>query len=186
MLFRSTRPITEADFATMNIGRTNKKLREELLGKDLNDPAQVQEVRDVLENWVQKGRSEPINKGVAKFLDAIPKPLQEQEQGKLGLRRPYGSVKKAKPEAAMTAEEQDLLRQELEDEGWVQYQGNKPLKNEMDELLQCDTDLISLEDKIEYFKTMIYTLEQIIRSLNSRTWDIKSGIEWSKFTNGMM
>jgi hypothetical protein len=74
----------------------------------------------------------------------------------------------------------------LEDEEWVQYQGNKPLKNEMDELLQCDEVLISLEDKIEYFKTMIYTLEQIIRSLNSRTWDIKSGIEWSKFTNGMM
>ena len=80
----------------------------------------------------------------------------------------------------------EMTKQELEDEEWVQYQGNKPLKNEMDELLQCDEVLISLEDKIEYFKTMIYTLEQIIRSLNSRTWDIKSGIEWSKFTNGMM
>ena len=80
----------------------------------------------------------------------------------------------------------EMTREELESEGWVQYQGNKPLKTEMDELLQCDEQLISFEDKIEYFKTMIYTLEQIIRSLNSRTWDIKSGIEWSKFTNGMM
>lgn len=80
----------------------------------------------------------------------------------------------------------EMSRQELEDEGWVQYQGNKPLKNEMDELLQCDNQLIELEDKIEYFKTSIYTLEQIIRSLNSRTFDIKSGIEWAKFTNGMM
>ncbi len=80
----------------------------------------------------------------------------------------------------------EMTKQELEDENWSQYQGNKPLKNEMDELLQCDEHLISLEDKVEYLKTMIYTLEQIIRSLNSRTWDIKSGIEWSKFTNGMM
>lgn len=80
----------------------------------------------------------------------------------------------------------EMTRQELEDEGWHQYQGNKPLKNEMDELLQCDNQLIELEDKIEYFKTSIYTLEQIIRSLNSRTFDIKSGIEWAKFTNGMM
>jgi hypothetical protein len=80
----------------------------------------------------------------------------------------------------------EMSRQELEDEGLVQYQGNKPLKNEMDELLECDQKLVELQDKIEYFKTTIYTLEQIIRSINSRTWDIKSGIEWAKFTNGMM
>ena len=56
----------------------------------------------------------------------------------------------------------------------------------MDEFLQVDADLILLQDKVEYFKTVMYQLEQIIRSLNSRTWDIKNSIEWSKFTNGMM
>jgi len=80
----------------------------------------------------------------------------------------------------------ELTREELEDSGWTQFQGNKPLKNEMDELLQCDKDLIELQDKHEYYKTVIYTLEQIIRSINSRTWDVKSSIEWTKFTNGMM
>jgi hypothetical protein len=80
----------------------------------------------------------------------------------------------------------EMTQQELEDNEWVQWQGNKPLKNEMDEFLQCDQHLIELEDKIEYFKTVIYTLEQILRSINSRTWDIKSAIEWTKFTNGMM
>ena len=80
----------------------------------------------------------------------------------------------------------ELTKEELEDSGWTQFQGNKPLKNEMDELLQCDKDLIELQDKHEYYKTVIYTLEQIIRSINSRTWDVKSSIEWTKFTNGMM
>ena len=80
----------------------------------------------------------------------------------------------------------EMSKDELEDNGWVQWQGNKPLKNEMDEFLQCDQNLIELQDKVEYFKTVIYTLEQILRSINSRTWDIKSAIEWSKFTNGMM
>jgi hypothetical protein len=80
----------------------------------------------------------------------------------------------------------EMSREELEEEGWVQFQGNKPLKNEMDEFLQCDSNLIELQDKVEYFKTVQYTLEQIIRSLNSRTWDIKSSIEWVKFTNGML
>jgi hypothetical protein len=80
----------------------------------------------------------------------------------------------------------EMTREELEEEGWTQWQGNKPLKNEMDEFLQVDNDLIKYMDKVEYFKTVLYQLEQILRSLNSRTWDIKNCIEWSKFTNGMM
>jgi hypothetical protein len=80
----------------------------------------------------------------------------------------------------------EMSQQELIDEGWSQWQGNKPLKNEMDEFLSVDADLIVLQDKVEYFKTVMYQLEQIIRSLNSRTWDIKNAIEWNKFTNGMM
>lgn len=78
----------------------------------------------------------------------------------------------------------EMSRAELEDEGWTQWQGTKPLKNEIDEFLQGDADLIALQDKIEYFKTVLYQLEQIIRSINSRTWDIKSSIEWIRFQNG--
>lgn len=80
----------------------------------------------------------------------------------------------------------EMSREELAVLEWEQFQGNKPLKNEMDEFLQCDKDLIELQDKVEYFKTVIFTLEQIIRSINSRTWDIKTAVEWTKFTNGMM
>jgi hypothetical protein len=78
----------------------------------------------------------------------------------------------------------ELSRDELEKLNLEQYLGNKPLKNEMDEFMLCDEDLNLLTDKIEYFKTVTFTLEQILRSLNSRTWDIKSAIEWQKFTNG--
>ena len=80
----------------------------------------------------------------------------------------------------------EMTQLELEDNGWEQWQGNKPLKNEMDEFLQCDKDLIEYQDKVEYYRTVIYTLEQILRSINSRTWDIKTAVEWTKFTNGMM
>lgn len=80
----------------------------------------------------------------------------------------------------------EMSREELENEGWSQWQGAKPLKNEMDEFLETDQDLISFQDKVEYYKTVLYQLEQIIRSLNSRTWDIKNSIEWQKFTNGLM
>jgi len=78
----------------------------------------------------------------------------------------------------------EMTRQELEENGWEQWQGTKPLKNEMDEFLSTDDDLISLQDKIEYYKTVIFHLEQIMRSLNSRTWDIKNAIEFLKWSQG--
>lgn len=80
----------------------------------------------------------------------------------------------------------EMSREELAALEWEQFQGNKPLKNEMDEFLQCDSDLIELQDKVEYFKTVIYTLEQVLRSINSRTWDIKTAVEFMKFTNGLI
>ena len=78
----------------------------------------------------------------------------------------------------------ELTQSELDKINLPQYMGKKPLKNEMEEFLSCDEDLNMLTDKIEYYKTVVYTLEQILRSINSRTWDIKSAIEWNKFTNG--
>lgn len=80
----------------------------------------------------------------------------------------------------------EMTREELAAEEWDQFQGNKPLKNEMDEILSTDADLITQLDKVEYFKTVLNQLEQIIRSINSRTWDVKNAIEWTRFTNGMI
>ncbi len=88
------RPVTEADFKAMGIGSTNKKLREQVLGKDLADPAQAQEVKNALETYAGGDRSEKIIQGVTKFIDGIKTP---QEQLGLGLRRPYGSMKKPVP-----------------------------------------------------------------------------------------
>jgi hypothetical protein len=80
----------------------------------------------------------------------------------------------------------ELSKDELQVLGWDQYLHNKPLKNEMEDVLQSDEDIIRYMDKIEYLKTILLHLEQIIKSINSRTWDIKSSIEWYKFTNGVL
>ncbi len=80
----------------------------------------------------------------------------------------------------------EMTREELTEQGWEQYLNNRPLRNEMDDFIQTDEDMIIMVDKTEYLKTVIYQLEQIIKSINSRTWDIKSSIDWAKFTNGGM
>lgn len=80
----------------------------------------------------------------------------------------------------------EMTREELEELGWNQFQGLKPLKNEVEDIVNCDENVIRCIDKVEYMKAMLYQLEQIIRSLNGRGWEIKNAIEWTKFTNGLM
>lgn len=79
----------------------------------------------------------------------------------------------------------ELSREELQELGWAQWQGVKPLKNEMDEFLQGDSDLNTLKVKIEYLETMIYLLESILGQIKARDWQIKSAIEWKRFLAGM-
>jgi hypothetical protein len=79
----------------------------------------------------------------------------------------------------------ELGRDELVNLGWQQWQGVKPLKNEMDEFLQGDTDLNTQRIKIDYLETMIYLLESILGQIKARDWQLKSAIEWKKFLAGM-
>ena len=79
----------------------------------------------------------------------------------------------------------ELSRDELNDLGWLQWQGVKPLKNEMDEFLSGDTDLNTLRVQIDYLETMIYFLESIMQQIKARDWQIKTAVEWKKFLAGM-
>ena len=79
----------------------------------------------------------------------------------------------------------ELSRDELKDSGWEQWQGVKPLKNEMDEFLTGDDDLNSLELKLKYLETMEYLLESILGQIKARDWQIKTAVEWKKFLAGM-
>ena len=80
----------------------------------------------------------------------------------------------------------ELSKEELTELGWDQYLNNRPLKNEMDDIINADEDMILKVDKLEYLRVIAFQLESILKSINSRTWDIKSAIEWEKFTNGGM
>lgn len=79
----------------------------------------------------------------------------------------------------------ELSREELQTLGWSQWQGVKPLKNEMDEFLSGDTELVNMKLKIDYLETMIYLLESILQQIKARDWQIKTAVEWKKFLAGM-
>lgn len=79
----------------------------------------------------------------------------------------------------------EMGREELKEREWNQFQGVKPLKNEMDEFLKGDPDLNKAELRIEYLNTMIYALESIMGSIKGRDWAVKNGITWKQFLAGM-
>ena len=79
----------------------------------------------------------------------------------------------------------ELSRDELTNLAWEQWQGVKPLKNEMDEFLSGDTELNTLRVKIDYLETMIYFLESVLGQIKARDWQIKTAVEWKKFLAGM-
>ena len=80
----------------------------------------------------------------------------------------------------------ELDQKELNDLGWEQYLGNAPLNNQMNEFLDTDDDIIRLTDKLEYVNTCFTLCESVMKSINSRSFDIKNAIEWTKFSNGLL
>lgn len=78
----------------------------------------------------------------------------------------------------------ELSKEELAALGWPQYLRTRPLKTELEDLIQADDEIVDASDKVEYIRTVLVFLEGVVRSINSRTWDIKSAIEWEKFRNG--
>ena len=50
--------------------------------------------------------------------------------------------------------------------------------------LEADDEIINLEAKIKYLDQMLYWLDQVMKQISNRGFQIKSAIEWEKFVNG--
>jgi hypothetical protein len=78
----------------------------------------------------------------------------------------------------------ELTKQELVDFGWEQWHYSKPLKNEMEQLLEGDTDITKIKLKLEYLEATLYLLESIMKSIQDRTWSIKNAVAFKAFLAG--
>lgn len=78
----------------------------------------------------------------------------------------------------------EMSKAELQEHSWEQWQGAKPLKNEMEEFLEGDYDLNKISVKCEYIKHMIDAIESIMNQIKARDWSIKNSITWKQFISG--
>ncbi len=50
--------------------------------------------------------------------------------------------------------------------------------------VESDDDIINLEAKIKYLDQMLYWLDQVMKQISNRGFQVKSASEWEKFING--
>ena len=50
--------------------------------------------------------------------------------------------------------------------------------------LESDQEIINLEAKIKFLDQMLYWLDQVMKQISNRGFQVKSAIEWEKFING--
>ena len=60
----------------------------------------------------------------------------------------------------------------------------KILKADVHIYMDSDDELQKSDQKAAYLKQVVSYLEQVLRSINNRTFLIKNAIEWKKFTSG--
>ena len=62
----------------------------------------------------------------------------------------------------------------------------KVLKTDLSIYIESDEDINKIEHKISYLETVVKYLDGVLKSINSRGWDIKNAISWRQFESGML
>ena len=75
---------------------------------------------------------------------------------------------------------------QISEMGWDPdpFDGLKVLKGEMDYYYDADPDIQKSEEKIQYFKTLIDTLSEIVDNIKWRHQTIGNMIKWRQFESG--
>ena len=79
-----------------------------------------------------------------------------------------------------------LDQSKIEEFGWDPdpFDGLKILKGEMEYYYDADPEIQRSEEKIQYYKTVIDTLTEIVNNLNWRHQTISNIIKWKQFESG--
>ena len=78
----------------------------------------------------------------------------------------------------------NMSEEDLEANGW-EPNPLRILKSDLNTYIDSDTDIIKQTSKMDYQKEKISFLENIIRSINNRGFQIKNAIDWEKFKVGI-
>ena len=77
-----------------------------------------------------------------------------------------------------------LSQEELDELNWEPFM-KRLMKNEIDMYLESDKDIVQTNVRIVNQKEKLNFLEEVIKNINQRNFQIKNAIDWKKFTQGV-
>lgn len=77
-----------------------------------------------------------------------------------------------------------MSEDELKKKGWEPFDLNI-LKQDLDRFIDSDMEVITLSNKVFLQKEKINYIEGVTKIISNKIWNIRSSIEWIKFTQGI-
>lgn len=78
----------------------------------------------------------------------------------------------------------ELTKEELDGLGWDQYLFKRPLKAELETLIDADSEIQILQEKILYIQSLVESTEMIMKDISNRYYLFKNLVEYEKFLAG--
>jgi len=146
-------------------------------------------LNDILESWKIDSviDDSALDEDTVKTSKLHAKYLEIYSLSKLQLRKKEFDLEKIKKDKWLYYTGK-MTKSDMDERGWAYdpFQGmSKPLKSEMSMYYETDEDLVKVKAGIDYQKSIIDTLEEIMNNIRWRHSHIKNIIEFRKFTSGM-
>ena len=146
-------------------------------------------LNDILESWKKDSviDDSALDEDTVNTSKLHAKYLEIYSLSKLQLRKKEFDLEKIKKDKWLYYTGK-MTKSDMDARGWDYdpFQGmSKPLKSEMSMYYETDDDLIKVKAGIDYQKSIIDTLEEIMNNIRWRHSHIKNIIEFRKFTSGM-
>lgn len=77
-----------------------------------------------------------------------------------------------------------MSQDELKKKGWNPFDLNI-LKQDLDRFIDSDIEVITLSNKVFLQKEKVNYIESVAKIISNKIWNIRSSIEWIKFTQGI-
>jgi len=76
-----------------------------------------------------------------------------------------------------------MSEEELKEKGWESC-NLVILKTDVDRFIDSDIDIIKLEARVTLQREMVNYIENVIKIISNRQWNIRAALDWIKFTQG--
>jgi len=140
---------------------------------------------ELIESWKEDSKLDPANLLDVMYRHPIlhSKYLEILQDYKLNQRRLV--LKLQKERQFMTRYYNgELTKEELDAAGLKQYLFKRPLKSEMETLIEADESIQRIQEQINYMDTLISSAESIMRDIGNRYYLFRNLVEHTKYLAG--